>query len=88
MKGKYVYIPANNIVFKEYKTLSDFMKSLNKPNMKPISYTEYQILKADYSFNEIINIIVFVCSNGECMNLYNTIKKVIYERGNIWAYSI
>ena len=93
MRGKYIYIPSETLYFKEYKILRSFMDEMKHiETMKPITYIEYQMLRCEYSFDDIIDFIGQI-ENG-CLrwdvykSIYITIKILKNERKNKRMYPV
>ena len=93
MDGKYIYIPSDTAVFKEYKVLSSFLNAIGK-RIKSLTYVEFQMMRRYYSFDEIIDIITELCINGNlreyeslymALDMLNPKKENFYE-GNYKGY--
>ena len=92
MGGKYVYIPIDTLVFKEYAIFSDFWKVTGKTRwIKPLTYVEFQMMRRYYSFDELIDVITELCIKEHwrkyeslymALNELNIKKEIFYERNH------
>ncbi len=98
MRGKYVYIPIDTLVFKEYAIFSDFWKVTGKTRwIKPLTYVEFQMMRKYYSFDELIDVVTELCIKEHwkqyeslymALNELNTKEEIFYERNNKGSYRI